>query len=48
MFKKQTLSNKIDALLESTFWVFYILVIVLTPVVAVGIFVGGLWTTFVA
>lgn len=48
MYRKQTLSKKIDMFLEDVFWISYILFIVLAPVVAFGIFVVGLWTTFVA
>lgn len=48
MYHKQTLGKKIDMFFEDVFWVSYILFIVLTPVVAVGIFVVGLYTTFLA
>lgn len=48
MYRKQTLSKKIDMFFEDVFWISYILFIVVTPVVAFGIFVVGMWTTFVA
>lgn len=46
--RKQTLGKKIDTFFEDVFWVSYILFIVLAPVVAVGIFVTGLYATFFA
>lgn len=48
MYRKQTLGKKIDMFLEDVFWISYILFIVLAPVVAAGIFVAGLYTTFFA
>lgn len=47
MYRKKTLRKKIDMFFEDVFYISYILFIVLTPIVAVGIFVGGLWATFV-
>lgn len=34
--------------LEDLFWISYILFILLTPVIAICIFVGGLFVTFIA
>lgn len=52
MLRKKTLSEKIlvliDMFFEDMFWILYILFIVLAPVVALGIFVTGLYTTFFA
>lgn len=48
MYRKQTLSKKIDMFFEDVFWVSYILFIVLAPIFAVSMFVFGLYTTFFA
>jgi len=48
MFKKQTVSKKIDMFFKDVFWISYILFIVLAAGLAGGIFVAGLWATFVA
>lgn len=48
MYRKPTLSKKIDMFFEDVFWISYILFIVLTPLVAVSMFVVGLYLTFFA
>lgn len=46
MYRKQSFGSKIDGFLESVFWISYMLIILLTPVIAASIFVGGLFVTF--
>lgn len=48
MYRKPTFSNKISMFFEDVFWISYILFMVLAPIVAVGIFIAGMWTTFFA
>lgn len=48
MYRKPTLSKKINMFFENVFWISYILFMLLSLMTAVGMFVFGMYTTFFA